>query len=605
MKPASCIRSTPLRPDLVWDARGAELSLERFEERCAFLLDLTCEVSHLTSQAWWTPEHFTALTAGVGLDGRKLPVCGNVAARRLGWNVMIPEGLYVPTRFSWGVNVRLMALWRARRDEAGLLTAMLPLIDAVGEYDPARVRATPAGQWATNEELLRLSRAVMKFRGEHDRDPAHLTDAFSAPVIRSPVFPLSCTDKQLVTMTVLEDALLLRLKLPIIARPRVPKDWVWHTVRLPIPEARRGLGVWSLPDIRRQNGKLLFSAAQTSRGDEWETADRVVGVDWSPSALVVAAVVEKKESFLKTSGQATGFDDAGRISKALRLQQEEQLTRRKWKRQGNLLAGQKDDVLAGRHQRLGVQLDHLSRKRSKLNLDLAWHAANHLVDVATSTGASMVIFENLQDFDSTGGGAFQNNRNAQSVRGQVYACTEQLAARKGIEVVQVPPRGTSARCGGCDAVLDRPEGYDSAACPACGLSGGRDVMAAVNIGKRGLLGKEGISRPKGRSKRIRTVLHESVTLSCDVVMPVNHVRPMSATRTDTLPERRLRVPKGGLSREMRAEWRAKDAERKAKQKLSSFPARLSTWGMVERARLRVDRSHVRVEASPEPRLDGI
>ncbi|WP_407541910.1 zinc ribbon domain-containing protein (plasmid) [Deinococcus radiomollis] len=602
MKPASCIRSTPLRPDLVWDARGAELLLELFEERCAFLLDLTREVSNLTSQAWWTPGHFTALTAGVGLDGKKLPMCGNVAARRLGWKVEVPVGVYVPDRFRWGVKPRLIALWRARRDESSLLTAMLPLIDAAGEYDASTVRATPAGQWATNEELLRLSRAVMKFRGEHDRVPAHLTDAFNAPVIRSPVFPLSCTDKQLVTMTVLEDALLLRLKLPIVARPRVPKDWVWHTARLPIPEARRELGAWSLPDIRMQNGKLLFSAAQTSRGDEWYSADRVV---WSPSALVVAAVVEKRDDVLLSSGQATGFDDAGRISKALRLQQEEQLTRRKWKRIENLLTGQKDDFLAGRYQRLGVQLDHLSRKRSKLNLDLAWHAANHLVDVATSTGASMVIFENLQDFDSTGRGAFQNNRNAQSVRGQVYSCTEQLAARQGIEVVQVPPRGASAWCAGCDAVLDRPEGYHSAACPACGLSGGRDVMAAVNIGKRGLLGKNIVSRPKGRPKRIRTVLHESVTLSDEVVMPMNHVRPMSPTRTDALPERRLRVPKGGLTREMRAEWRAKDAERKAKQQAKSSPARLSPWGMVERTRLRVDSSHMRPEASSEPRLDGI
>lgn len=604
MKSASCIRTTPLRPDLVGNHSGIEMSLELFEERTAFLLDLTREVSNLTSQAWWTAEHFTALNAGVGLDGRKLPVCGNVAARRLGWKVVVPDSLYLPDRFNWGVKVRLMALWRARRDETSLLEAMLPLIDAVGEYDPARVRATPAGQWATNEELLRFSQAVMRFKREQGRDPVHLTDAFNAPVIRSPVFPLSCADKQLVTMTVLEDALLLRLKLPTVPRPRSKKDWVWHTARLPIPESRRGLGAWSLPDVRSQNGKVLFSAAQSSQGDAWQSQGRVVGVDWSPSALVVAAVVEMKDAVLLSSGQATGFDDAGRISKALRLQQEEQLTRRKRKRIENLLTGQPDDALEEKRQRLGMQLEHLSRKRAKLNLDLAWHAANHLVDVAESTDASMVIFEDLRDFDSVGRGAFQNNRNAQSVRGQVYACTEQLAARKGIEVVQVPPRGTSARCAGCDAVLDRPEGYHSAACPMCGLSGGRDVMAAVNIGKRGLLRKETISRSKGRPKRIRTVLHKAVMLSDDVALPASLRRPMSPTRTDILPERRLRVPKGGLTREMRAEWRAKDAERKAKQRSSSFPARLSTWGMVERTRLRVDSSHVRVEAPLEVRIDG-
>lgn len=605
MKPAPVIRSTPLRPDLAWSDSGTEVSLTVFEERTAFLLELMREASNLTSQAWWTAGHFDALNRGVGLDGKKLPLCGNVAARRLGWTVVIPAEVYVPDRFRWGVKVRLMALWRARRDESSLMTAMLPHIDAVGEYDTALVRGTPAGQWATNEELLRLGRAVVKFRRAHGLDPVHLTDVFNAPVIRSPVFPLSCADKQLVTMTVLGDALHLRLKLPIVPRPKSTTDWTWLNVRLPIPESRRDLGTWSLPDIRVMNGKLLFSAAQTGQGKAWQVQDRVVGVDWSPSALVVAAVVEKKDDVLLSSGQATGFDDAGRISKTLRLQQEEQLTRRKWRQIENLLIGQENDLLAAKHQRLGVQLDHLSRKRSKLNLDLAWHAANHLVDVACHTGASMVAFEDLRDFDSASRGAFQNNRSAQSVRGQVYACTETLAARKGIEVVQVPPRGTSARCAVCDTALERPEGYHSAACPECGLSGGRDVMAAVNIGKRGLLGKKIISRPKGRPKRIRTVLHEPVALSEDVALPVNHTPAMNSTRTTQLPERRLRVPKGGLTREMRSEWRKKDAERKAKQQVSAFPARLSTWGMVERTRLRVDSSHVRSVVSLESRLDGM
>ena len=576
MKPASVIRSTSLRPGAAWSDSGAEVPLELFEERTAFLLDLMREASNLTSQAWWTAGHFDALNTGVGLDGKKLPLCGNVAARRLGWKVVLPAGLYAPDRFRWGVKVRLMALWRARRDESGLMTAMLPHIGALGEYEVAAVRSTPAGQWATNEELLRLARAVVKYRDATDSDPVHLTDVFNAPVIRSPVFPLSCADRQLVTMTVQGDALHLRLKLPMISRPRSTKDWAWLNARLPIPECRRNLGAWSLPDIRVNNGRLLFSAAQSSQGNAWQQADRVVGVDWSPSALVVAATVEKKDDVLLSSDEATGFNDAGRTSKALRLQQEEQLTRRKWKRIEALIAGQPDELLAEKRQRLGVQLDHLSRKRSKLNLDLAWHAANHLVDVARNTGASMLAFEDLRDFDSVGRGAFQNNRSAQSVRGQVYACTEQLAARQGIEVVQVPPRGTSARCAGCDAVLERPEGYRSAACPACGLAGGRDVMAAVNIGKRGLLGREIISRPKGRAKRVRTVLHGPVVLSDDVALPVNHTRAMNPTRTAELPERRLRVPRGGLTREMRAEWRKKDAERKAKQQASAFPARLST-----------------------------
>jgi IS605 OrfB family transposase len=605
VKPAAVIRSTNLRPGEAWNESGTELPMGVFEERCAYLLDLTSEVSNLTSASWWTPEHFDALITGVGLDGRKLPSCGNVAARRLGWTIITPDGLYLPSRFAWGVKVRLMALWRARTDETELLTAMLPLINVVGEYDAALVRATSAGQWATNEELLRLAGAVLRFRMKQGHDPVHLTEVFNAPVIRSPVFPLSSGDRQFVRMTIENDLLRLSVKLPMIPRPSKEKDWTWHTITLPVPVSRQGLGRWSLPDIRLQDGKLMFSAAQSGTGADWNTADRVVGIDWSPSALVVAAIVEKKDDVIITSGEATGFDEHGRISKLLRLQREDELTRRKWMRIGALLMGQEDNALTEKQRVLNVQLDQLSRKRNRLGLDLAWHAANHLVEVAVSTDASMLIFEDLRDFDSTGRGSFQNNRSAQSVWGKVYTCTEQLAARHGIEVVQVPPRGTSARCAGCNTTLERPEGYHSAVCPECGLSGGRDVMAAVNIGKRGLLGRGAVKRPKGRPKRIRTVFHEPVTLSPEAAVPVNHSRPMIPTRTSVLPDRRLRVQKGGLTREMRAEWRTKDAERKVKQKLSLFPARLSTWGMVERTRLRVDSSHVRIEAPLEARLDGL
>ncbi|WP_425429988.1 hypothetical protein [Deinococcus hopiensis] len=117
--------------------------------------------------------------------------------------------------------------------------------------------------------------------------------------------------------------------------------------------------------------------------------------------------------------------------------------------------------------------------------------------------------------------------------------------------MQVPHRGTSARCAGWGAALEGPEGYRSAACPGCGLSGGRDVMAVVNIARRALLGKAAISHPKDRPKRIRTVLHEPVELFASLPVPTGHIRRMSDTRTATLPERRLQVPKGGLTREMR------------------------------------------------------
>ncbi|SMB97111.1 recombinase family protein [Deinococcus hopiensis] len=75
---------------------------------------------------------------------------------------------------------------------------------------------------------------------------------------------------------------------------------------------------------------------------------------------------------------------------------------------------QADEALKAKHQTPEVQLPHLSRKRTQMNLDLARHTANHLVDVARRTGASLLAFKDLRDLDTRGRAAFQNNRSAQS-----------------------------------------------------------------------------------------------------------------------------------------------------------------------------------------------
>lgn len=364
------------------------------------------------------------------------------------WTLVVPEGLYLPDRFKRGVLVRLMATFRARRDEVPLMEAVRPLVDWAGEFVSAEVRATEAGQWATHVQLDRLARSLTRFRKVNGVDPEHLTDLFPAPQMAAPVFPLSACDRQFAVMTRSGAGdLTLRIKLPLTPFPRRTKDWSWHTVLLPIPAFRRELQDWCLPDLTLSAGKVLFRAA--SKLPQVATLDRpaVVGVDWSPSSL---------------------------------------------------LASRPDPVTQVQWAVLDVQQETLSRKRVRLGRALAWQGANQLVDLARRSGASLIAFEDLRDLDTQGRGAFQNNRSSQSVRGVLYACTEQAASRYGIEVVQVPARGTSAQCPGCHGLVKRPDGYDSAACEACGLTGNRDVVACVNIAKRALLGREQISRPRGR-----------------------------------------------------------------------------------------------------------
>ena len=326
--------STPLRPSApVEVSTGERIDMAAFEERCRWLLDLTGEIFNATSPEWWNAAYLQTLGTGIDAAGKTLPPSGFVAADRLGWTLKIPAGLYLPDRVKRGILVRLMSVFRARCAEASLLDAMLPLVDAQGEYDATAIRATPAGQWATHVQFSRLARSITRYRKEHHWNPSDLSELFSAPTVSNPVFPFSACDKQLAVMTQENDALVLTLKLPLVPKPKGRKDWGRHQITLDIPAFRQDVQDWRPPDLRVQAGKLMFTCASKMPAVETMNGGVVVGVDWSPSSLLCAGVVRREQSGLVTDGHASGFDDYGQLSKLLRLQREEEHTRKKARHQ--------------------------------------------------------------------------------------------------------------------------------------------------------------------------------------------------------------------------------------------------------------------------------
>lgn len=134
-----------------------------------------------------------------------------------------------------------------------------------------------------------------------------------------------------------------------------------------------------------------------------------------------------------------------------------------------------------------------------------------MTTMATASCAGVIAVEDLRGLQTRGRGRSDNNRAAQSARGKAYRALEHTAARAGLEVVMCPPRGTSARCPGCDDELARPGGYHSASCDCCGIHGAdRDQIAGQNIAKRVLLAKTRVKRPKNKPKRITVVEHSPV-----------------------------------------------------------------------------------------------
>lgn len=516
------VRSVPLRPWVTDDA-GGPVHPSVVEQRCRLLLDLTGEALRQTMRVWWTPQHFAALASGVSADDRALPASGFVAASRLGWAVHSGD-FHRPSRFDRGVLNRAVALMRVRREEAPLMTALLLLVDKVGDFEIGQVRATPEGQWAPHVGVDRLARSIHRFRGRKGRDPQHLTELYGSPESHNPVFPFSACDVQFAALEVRERHLILKLKLPVVVRPEKARDWQWHRVVFKIPGFKKGVLDWSLPNLRLgSKGQVLFDFATSHDVPAWQPQEVAVGVDWSPGSLCCAATVRLEQGVLSTDGHGHTSGEVGRMSKVLRLQREEELTRAKRRRLEQLAEGVEERCLGEAGERPTADLDHkiailleqeqyLSRRRAFLNRETAWLAAHEVVDLAVREGAGLIGFEDLRDLDPQGRGVWQNNRSSQSVRGLLYSSTEHLARQHGIEVVQVPARGTSSRCVSCDGPVTHPGRHFDSHCPACVLSGDRDIWASVNIAKRALLGRDDISRPKTRARRVKKVHHQAVQI---------------------------------------------------------------------------------------------
>ncbi|RZL71126.1 MAG: transposase, partial [Rhodococcus sp. (in: high G+C Gram-positive bacteria)] len=130
------------------DATGEQIGLDDVDTRVGWLLDLiTAAGAELVSRLW-QPATFDVLAAGLDRQDRRLPAQGHVAAARLGWTPLYPDGIYVPSRVTRVVTAQVMATLRtlAYRDTA--ITALSARFDPATGHLTAPTEpgdAVPAG----------------------------------------------------------------------------------------------------------------------------------------------------------------------------------------------------------------------------------------------------------------------------------------------------------------------------------------------------------------------------------------------------------------------------------------------------------------------------
>jgi hypothetical protein len=501
------------------------------------LLELVAELSAELMARCWQPPKLTTLQAGVDAAGRRLPSAAAVIAARLGWIPQPADGVHVDSRVLRLVQANVVSMLKVLAYRDQLIPHVANAVDEHGNLDDDRLGEQCRGvSGAFARNLARQLRRA-------DKPVTSITELQAAPRIPR-IARLGAVDAQLAALEARGSAgVLLRIKLPTTAQPASRADWAWYRLWCPIPAHLQGRDIrrWHLPTVSMHRGAPLLRFAITEVVPDPVTAraTAALGIDWSPAALGAASMVTERGGGLVTDARTHVYNDRGMGVRLARLQTEGQQLSAKIDRLSALAANAPEPTRARLHTKIAVIKEHrraVGVKRRRINRDVAFDFAATMTAMASASGAGVIAVEDLRDLQTRGRGRVNNNRAAQSARRQAYRALEHTAARAGLEVVMCPPRGTSARCPGCDGELARPTGYHSASCDRCGIHGAdRDQIAAQNIGKRVLLAKAQVKRPTNKPKRITTVGHRPVTKTRQKTTATPPQRRHKRTRHTTRP----------------------------------------------------------------------
>ncbi|MGW0822058.1 zinc ribbon domain-containing protein [Streptomyces sp. NPDC002845] len=502
---------------------GEVLGAQALAERVGWLTSLVEALCAGVTSAHWNRSDLARLASGRDRSGARLPSNAWMAVRTLGWGAAVPEGLYVPDRVrrvaeeQAGRALR-SAWWRSEITDAVLATWPTgpdadPMRRTETEWAALR-KACPDGQALTASVLRGRTRQVAAFQARQGCLPVDVCALESAPGGGRQVV-LAAADKQLSTLTRCEDDPahygVLSVRLPVRPDPRTRQDWHPTLIRFRLPPTIPHTAALHAPTLRVRGGRLRLDVAFTTAAPRTSPGGhvRAVAFDYGLNTLLTGGALTLTggqqptviTDTVVTDGRPVFFRPNGVLAKADRLRI---LAEHLWTKaarlqalvDGRAMAGQWPEPLTG--VKLAVlKTEHaaVSRRRTKLNEQLARAAARFMVETARAAGATVIYLEDLRDMESRGKGRTLNTRLSSSVRGQIVTHTRHQATAHGIAVVIVPARGTSKYCPRClhafrhHAAPDSPEpGWKWATCPnaVCGYSADRDVAAWQRIGARGL-----------------------------------------------------------------------------------------------------------------------
>ena len=290
-----------------------------------------------------------------------------------------------------------------------------------------------------------------------------------------------------------DDELRLMLNAPDSLSPESYHDWTKHELRFPTHSRVNEMleaGDVKAPTLHASEHGYTLDVPVSVPEQETETvADRVLAADLGVKKQATAVVLASGD---ETHEQVTPpqFLDHPAKDKLFRVKADaEGINDRlaELRRQGKAHTERFDHLLSEYRQTRGKE----RRLREQIQHDIA----NQLVWLAAKNGCETIVFESLGQLDAgdtTGTVAWSISSWA---RGELLDYVEYKAGLLGIDLTTVNPWGTSRYCPRCverGRTVNAPNDHTECRhgghfyCPKCGYECDRDVVGAVNVGRKHL-----------------------------------------------------------------------------------------------------------------------
>ena len=411
---------------------------------------------------------------------------------------------YVYDRFKRCVYHRVTHVLDAHSDE---FQAFQFVTDTVAErkirrigWERLRTRLydedSPYIEWRVLESVVDQLNSYYDTRG---RFPETYTELIETPEPNGTLpYAPDKGDYHIHELTLEDGDLRFVMNAPDSLSPESYHDWTKHELRFPIHSRFQEMleaGDVKAPTVHAsEHGYTLDVPVAVPEQTSDTVANRVLAVDLGVKKQATAIVLNDGDDERHEQVTPPQFLDHPAKGKLFRLKADAEAINDRLadlRRQGKDHTDRFDHLLSEYRQ--------TRRKERRLREHIQHDVANQLVWIAAEHGCETIVFESLGQIESPDASGSVAWSISSWARGELLDYVEYKAGLLGIEFTTENPWGTSRfcpRCGERGRTVNAPNDHEDCRhgghfhCPTCGYECDRDVVGAVNVGRKHLSGSK-------------------------------------------------------------------------------------------------------------------